>query len=229
MQMVENSMQNWKTMLTSAEKELAEVHISRGIFQGDSLSPLLFVICLIPMLLVLRKVKAGYSFGNDKLKVNHMLFMNDMKLFGRSSVEIDKLVSTVYLVSGDMRMEFGIRKSGVLVPRVLEPREVKILWDFSVHTDHEIEARKTDIIIIDKTSKECHFIEITCLLDWSILERENFKVDKYQDLKREVAKLWNDRPIVIPVAIGALGMLTNRLEGKCVWMYLWDYYRRSVC
>ena len=115
MQMVENSMQNWKTMLTSAGKELAEVRIRRGIFQGESLSPLLFVICLIPMSLVLRKVKAGYSFGNDKPKVNHLLFMDDMKLFGRSFVEIDKLVSTVYLTSADMRMEFGIRKCSVLV------------------------------------------------------------------------------------------------------------------
>ena len=115
MQMVKNSMQNWKTMLTSAGKELAQVHIRRGIFQGDSLSPLLFVICLIPMSLVLRKVRAVYSFGNHKPKVNHLLFMDDMKLFGRSSVEIDKLVSTVYLVSAYMRMEFGIRKSGVLV------------------------------------------------------------------------------------------------------------------
>ena len=70
--------------------------------------------------------------------------------------------------------------------KALESREVKILWDFSVQTDHEIEARKPDIIVIDKTSRECHFIEITCPLDWSILERENFKVDKYQDLKREV-------------------------------------------
>ena len=115
MQLVENSMQNWKTMLTSAGKELAVVHIRRGIFQGDSLSPLLFVICLIPMSLVLRKVKAGYSFRNNKPKVNHLLFMDDMKLFGRSTVEIEKLVSTVYLVSADMRMEFGIRKCGVLV------------------------------------------------------------------------------------------------------------------
>ena len=108
-------MQNWKTMLTSAWKELAVVHIRRGIFQGNSLSPLLFEIFLTPMSLVLRKVKAGYSFGNNKPKVNHLLFMDDMKLFGRSSVEIDKLVSTVYLVSADMQMEFGIRKCGVLV------------------------------------------------------------------------------------------------------------------
>ena len=97
--------------------------------------------------------------------------------------------------------------------KVLESREVKILWGFSVQTDHEIEARKSDIIVIDKTSRECHFIELTCPLDWSILERENFKVCKYQDLKREVAKLWNVRPVVILVGVGALGIVTNWLEG----------------
>ena len=96
--------------------------------------------------------------------------------------------------------------------KVLESREVKILWDFSVQTDHEIEAREPDIIVIDKTSREYHFTEITCPLDWSFLERENFKEDKYQDLKREVAKLWNVRPVVIPVVVGALSMVTNRLK-----------------
>ena len=63
--------------------------------------------------------------------------------------------------------------------KVLESREVKILLDFSVQTNHEIETRKPGRIVIDKTSRECHFIEITCPLDWSILARENSKVDKY--------------------------------------------------
>ena len=32
-------------------------------------------------------------------------------------------------------------------------------------------------------------------------------------MKREVAKPWNVRPVVIPVVVGALGMVTNQLEG----------------
>ena len=28
-----------------------------------------------------------------------------------------------------------------------------MLWDFSVRTDHEIEARKPDLLIIDKSKK----------------------------------------------------------------------------
>ena len=37
-------MANWKTVLTSGGTDLGQVDIRRGIFQGDSLSPLLFVL-----------------------------------------------------------------------------------------------------------------------------------------------------------------------------------------
>ena len=33
---------------------LAEVNIRRGIFQGDSLSPLLFAVCMLPLTYILR-------------------------------------------------------------------------------------------------------------------------------------------------------------------------------
>ena len=43
-----NSMEKWKVMLCSGNSELGEVETKRGIFQGDSLSPLVFVLALIP-------------------------------------------------------------------------------------------------------------------------------------------------------------------------------------
>ena len=78
-----NSMERWKTELTSGGEKLGTVRIRRGIFQGDSLSPLLFVLVLIPMSLVLRDVKAGYNLGERRGKVNHLLFMDDLKLYGQ--------------------------------------------------------------------------------------------------------------------------------------------------
>ena len=42
--LIKNSMENWKTVLTSNQEVLGTVDNKRGIFQGDSLSPLLFVI-----------------------------------------------------------------------------------------------------------------------------------------------------------------------------------------
>ena len=49
------SMKNWRTTLMSNGQNLGDVNIRRGIFQRDSLSPLLFVACLIPLSVILRK------------------------------------------------------------------------------------------------------------------------------------------------------------------------------
>ena len=46
-------MPNWKTILTSSVTRLSEVSIRRGIFEGDSLSPLLLIVAMIPMTRVL--------------------------------------------------------------------------------------------------------------------------------------------------------------------------------
>ena len=112
---LKNSMKNWQTELTSGGVSLGEVKVKRGIFQGDSLSPLLFVISLIPMSHILRKVKAGYELGKGEITINHLLFMDDLKLFGKNEKEIETLMNTVRIFSNDIRMEFGISKCGVLM------------------------------------------------------------------------------------------------------------------
>ena len=45
--LLEKSMKKWKLQLTSNGSDLCEIDVNRGIFQGDSLSPLIFVICMI--------------------------------------------------------------------------------------------------------------------------------------------------------------------------------------
>ena len=39
-----NSMEKWKVMLCSGNSGLGEVEIKQGTFQGDSLSPLVFIL-----------------------------------------------------------------------------------------------------------------------------------------------------------------------------------------
>ena len=49
--------------------------------------------------------------------------------------------------------------------------------------------------------------------DSRVAEKEREKVEKYQDLKREVARIWSMRKVeVIPVVVGALGMITKNLD-----------------
>ena len=109
------SMSNWKTKLTSSGEYLGTVNVKRGIFQGDSLSPLLFVLCMIPLSLILRKASAGYEFKGKRAKINHLLFMDDLKQFGKTQDQIDSLIKTVYLFSSDIGTVFGIAKCGVVI------------------------------------------------------------------------------------------------------------------
>ena len=111
---LKNTMPNWKTILTSSGTRLAEVNIRRGIFQGDSLSPLLFIVAMIPMTRVLERMEVGYQLKKGGSRINHLMFMDDIKLFGRGTKEIDTLVQTVRIVSGDIRMEFGIEKCALV-------------------------------------------------------------------------------------------------------------------
>ena len=51
--------------------DLCEIDVKRGIFQGDSLSPLIFVVCMIPLSLLLKAVKA-YEWGGNEFKRRHL-------------------------------------------------------------------------------------------------------------------------------------------------------------
>ena len=99
-----NSMEKWKVMLCSGNFVLGEVEIKRDIFQRDFLSPLVFVLALIPLNLILKKVKAEYEFSESKEKINYHLFMDDLKLYSRSEKRLDSLVQTVRVFSEDIGM-----------------------------------------------------------------------------------------------------------------------------
>ena len=83
--------EEWKAELT-CEQTLGVVNISRGIFQEDSLLPLLFVLCMIPLSFVLITSKDSSEWRGRELKINHLLFMDDLNLFRKSNDQIDSLV-----------------------------------------------------------------------------------------------------------------------------------------
>ena len=46
-----------------------------------------------------------------------------------------------------------------------------------------------------------------------VYEKEGEKTEKYQELKREIGRLWGIRLLeVVPVVVGALGVVSNRLD-----------------
>ena len=75
----------------------------------------MFVLALIPLSFILRKAKAAYEFSESKEKINHLLFMDDLKLYSRSEKGLDSLLQTVCVFSEDIGMEFGIERCAMFV------------------------------------------------------------------------------------------------------------------
>ena len=109
-----HSMKLWKTTLTCDNKDVCDIHIKRGIFQGDALSPLLFCLAINPLSHILRKEGKEYTFKNGG-KINHLLYMDDLKLYSKKEEGINCLIRTVKIFSDDIRMKFGYEKCARLI------------------------------------------------------------------------------------------------------------------
>ena len=88
---------------------------------------------------------------------------------------------------------------------VTENEECKILRDFNVQTDHVIEARRSDMIVIDKVKKLCQIVDFAVPYDTKVNTKEVETIEKYQDFARELRKLWNMKVPIIPVIVVTLG------------------------
>ena len=112
---IEKTMKTWRVKCTAGGRSLAEAKIQRGIFQGDALSPLLFIIAMMPLNHISRKGTAGYKHSRSQEKINHLMYMDDIKLFAKNEKELETPIYAVRIYSQDIGMEFGIEKCAMLV------------------------------------------------------------------------------------------------------------------
>ena len=100
-----------------------DIKYEKGIFQGDSLSVILFVLSVNPLSHLLKKLK-GYAAGPDKsINVTHNFFVDDLKLFGSSQVNINKMLDLVTVFSKDIDMHFGVDKCAYA--KIVHGKQVK--------------------------------------------------------------------------------------------------------
>ena len=55
-------------------------------------------------------------------------------------------------------------------------------------------------------------MDVSIPVDKRILEKEQEKITKYQDLRIELEHLWHKKTRIIPVVIGALGAVSSRFH-----------------
>ena len=95
----------------------------------------------------------------------------------------------------------------------VENEEIKVLWDINIQCDNLIEARRSDVIVIDKKKQKGIIIDNAVPVDLRVEEKEKEKMEKYQDLKREIRRLWKLINVeVVPVVIGDLGSVSTEFD-----------------
>ena len=76
--------------------------------------------------------------------------------------------------------------------------------------DHQISARRLDLIVINKKKRTCKIIDFDVPADHWIKLKESEKKDKYIDLARGLKNMEYEGTI-IPIVIGALDTVTKGL------------------
>lgn len=97
-QFIKRITENWKIELNYDGEVIQKKQIRKGILQGDSLSPLLFVLCLDPLSRKLNSIYPLLSIESTEKKeyaTNHLLFVDDLKLFAESEHSLQKMVNEV--------------------------------------------------------------------------------------------------------------------------------------
>ncbi|KAL1447199.1 hypothetical protein WDU94_005635 [Cyamophila willieti] len=118
---LKHSMNQWMTKLSltlPAKKNNNNNNTSRGIFQGDSWSPLWFCLSLNPLSNILNESNKGYNLNrNTQQKVSHLMYMDDLKLYAKDISELQSMLETTCIFSNDIHMKFGIDKCATLEVR----------------------------------------------------------------------------------------------------------------
>ena len=81
-----------------------------------------------------------------------------------------------------------------------------ILFGISVQINHKLEHNKPDILIADKHITECHIIDVVFPFNTRVKEKEQEKVERYHELKRETGRFWQCRKVVVISIMSCKGL-----------------------
>ena len=74
-------------------------------------------------------------------------------------------------------------------------------------------------MVVTKQEGECAIVDVTVAGDKRIVEKENEKVKKYQELKQKIPRMWNTRTVQeIKIVVGSFASVSKNSEN---WLESW--------
>ena len=109
------------------------------------------------------------------------------------------------------------------VPKpVYEEGDITLFRNQKVHTNREVVANRSDIILKTKKEKTCTLIDVAIPADRNVVQKKAEKKLKYKRLCTEIQRMWNLKCTIVPVIIGATGIVTRSLRK------LWKLYQENI-
>ena len=66
------------------------------------------------------------------------------------------------------------------------------------------------MVLVDEKERSCKIIDFAVPGDSRIEEKAKDKIEKYQDLGRELQMIWNVKMKIIPLVVGSLGAIPKQ-------------------
>ena len=70
------------------------------------------------------------------------------------------------------------------------------------------------MVLVDKKERSCKTIDLAVPGDSRIQEKQKDKIEKYQDLGRDLQKIWNVKVKIIPLVVGSLGAISKQFGNR---------------
>ena len=70
------------------------------------------------------------------------------------------------------------------------------------------------MVVVNKKERICKIFDFAVPGDSKIEEKEKDKIEKYQDLGRELQKIWNVKVKIIPLVVGSLGAILKQFGNR---------------
>uniref|UniRef100_A0A915AZ71 Reverse transcriptase domain-containing protein n=1 Tax=Parascaris univalens TaxID=6257 RepID=A0A915AZ71_PARUN len=91
------------------------IKIANGIFQGDALSPLLFVLCMSPISFALNETAQPYRSGAGQrsgtaFSLGHQFYIDDLKIYAPNRQELLKAIKIVHGISTVIGLDLNTEK-----------------------------------------------------------------------------------------------------------------------
>ena len=131
----------------------------------------------------------------------------------------------------EMCGKLGLKRSGKWYEETPDPVRkrgdgmAEIWWDQKVCTPTAFQANRPDMVVIDWKRRSWVMVDFAVPCDANVAKKEEEKVHKYKDLATEAARMNAVKVVVVPIVVGALGVVSKKLVG---WLKILGIEEESV-